>query len=74
MKKDQREAEEVVMKVYLHKIILKKNLFSLAGFPLSGSASATPPVNGDPMEMVHDRAITRFEAGRIAVAAMGASV
>jgi hypothetical protein len=32
------------------------------------------PANGDQVEMVHNRAITRFEVGRIAVAAMGASV
>lgn len=34
MKKDQPEAEEVVMKVYLHKILVEKNVFSLGGFPL----------------------------------------
>jgi len=39
MKKDQREAEEVTMKVYLHETILKKNVFSLRGFALSGAAA-----------------------------------
>ena|SRR5471032_884295 len=40
MKNDQREAEEVTMKVYLHKISLEKNVFSLRGFPLRRAGSA----------------------------------
>ena len=39
MKKDQLEAEEVSMKVYLHKISLEKNVFSLRGFSLRSSGN-----------------------------------
>ena len=61
---DQQEAEEVTMKVYLHKIILKNNLFSSTGFPLSGSGSAGSAGSAitrrieDQVEMVQSRAIT----------------
>lgn len=72
MKKDQREAEEVTMKVYLHKIILKNNLFSSTGFSLGGSGSAITRRIEDEVEMVQSRAITSFEAGRIEFAAMEA--
>ena len=68
------------MKVYLHKIILKNNLFSSTGFPLSGSGSAGSAGSAitrrieDQVEMVQSRAITLFEAGRTEFDAMDASV
>ena len=73
MKKDQREAEEVTMKIYLHKISLEKNIFSSRGFPLSGSGNAITR-RMRRVAMVHNRAITRSEACRIVTTAMDASV